>query len=381
MGKLSPGWKLARCVALAAAVASPAFAAPEISFHEAVQAAWDRLPQRRNLDARRHVAEARFSAGGTLFPNAPYVTGNYFNDRIAGSNEGYITTQGEVGTPIWLPGEGTATQNAARADAATVAADEAADHLALASHMLDLVRRASLAANAADIARRHMALAGKLAAALHESVAVGETAQSDALAADAEAAQARITLSNAAADLSAAQASLQILTGSDAIPVLAAPPAPPVTPMLVAASAITPDVAQAIANHPAIMAAERALAAARAQARLVRIENRDDPEVGLQVINEKQFGSPWDTRVGVMVHFPFATAVAMRQSGPRRRRKSPRPTFIWSRPSATFWPASGRAPPSSPAPSRPIRPRLRPPARWTAGVARSITPGVWAKCR
>ena len=35
--------------------------------------------------------------------------------------------------------------------------------------------------------------------------------------------------------------------------------------------------------------------------------DRDDPEVGIEGIHEKQFGSPWDNRVGVMLKVPFGS--------------------------------------------------------------------------
>ena len=42
--------------------------------------------------------------------------------------------------------------------------------------------------------------------------------------------------------------------------------------------------------------------------RLVRLADRDDPEVGIEGIREKQFGSPWNNRVGVMLKIPFGSS-------------------------------------------------------------------------
>ena len=282
-------------------LARPLVAAPsshDTSFHDAVAAAWARLPQRRALAARQGVAAAQFAAGGALFPNAPYATGTYINDKILGSNENYITTQGELGTPVWLPGEGTATQNAASADAATVAADADATHLALAVQVLGLAVQAAFAANERDVAQRRLATAEALAADLVHRFHVGESSESDALAADAEAAGDRVTLSAADAQLASAVAALAVVTGRDTVPRLAAP-AP--------RGVLGTGLAAAPATHPRIVAAERAVAAAQAKARLTRIENRDSPTVGVTGINEKQYGSPWDTRFGVVFRFPFAT--------------------------------------------------------------------------
>ena len=73
--------------------------------------------------------------------------------------------------------------------------------------------------------------------------------------------------------------------------------------------------AEAIATHPRLAAAEQAVAAARANARLVDIQDRDDPEIGVQGINEKQPGTRWDTRFGVNFTFHFATEA---RNAPRR---------------------------------------------------------------
>jgi outer membrane protein TolC len=299
-----------RLIATAAAVISAASPAPaqnpasnSLSFRDAVANAWSIAPDRRSYDARRASAAARRAAGGALFPSAPYVAGTHVNDRLAGSNYDYFTTQVEVGTPIWLPGEGTATQDAAQADADAVAADENAAHLALASRLLDLTAEAAQAAGARAVASRRLASAEALAADVSRRFRTGEAPETDALAAEADAASADIALNAAEAQLAAARASLAAVTGVESIPRFDAPAASP------ASSPPAPGA------HPRIAAAERAVAAAQASARLVRLESRDNPEVALQGVNEKQPGARWDTRFGVMVRFPFATEA---RNAPRR---------------------------------------------------------------
>ena len=275
----------------------PQAAAP--SFRDAVAAAWARLPQRQDLAAQGASAAARYAAGGAFLPNAPYAVGTYVNDKALGSNYNYITSQAEVGTPIWLPGQGRATQATAQADGAAVEAAAEAAHLALAAQVLDLAAQAGVAANARDVAARRLATAQALAENLSRQFRVGEASQSDALAASADAASAAVTLSGAEAQLAAAQAALAAVVGSPAVPRLDAPGA----------------VSGPASAHPRIVAATRAVEAAQAAARLARIENRDSPEVGLQGINEKQPGTKWDTRFGVTVRFPFATEA---RNAPRR---------------------------------------------------------------
>jgi outer membrane protein TolC len=269
------------------------------SFRQAVALAWDRYPQRQNFAAARTEAAARDLSGRAFFPNAPTASGSYVNDRIAGSNLDYITAEGEVTTPVWLPGEGRATRNSAHADEDAIAADEDAAHLELALQVLGTTEQAALASNALDVARRRAMTAQSLSARLAHRVQIGESAQSDALAAQAEDAFARMSVSEAKSQLDALRAELAGLTGQ------------PVIPRLAGAGGdqgpLDASEAAVLAHHPRVLAADRAVAAAQQKARLARLENRDSPELGIQAIDEKQPGSRWDTRVGVVFRLPFAT--------------------------------------------------------------------------
>jgi len=286
----------------------PALPAAQQTFHDAVAEAWAHLPQRQDLAAQLGSAGVRYAAGGTLFPNAPSLNGSYVNDKVLGSNYNYLTAQLGLATPLWLPGEGRATQATAQADGAAVEAAIDAAHLALAQQVLDLAAQAALALGDRNVAARRLATAQALAANLARQFRIGEASQSDALAADADAASAAVTLSNAEAQLGSARAVLAVVVGNDLLPRLDAPgPAAP-------ASASRP-AADPLAAHPRIAAAQRAVDAAQASARLVGIENRDSPVFGLQGINEKQPGTKWDTRFGVTFTLPFATEA---RNAPRR---------------------------------------------------------------
>lgn len=285
------------------------------SFHDAVAAAWANLPQRQGFAAQQGSAAARYTAGSAFFPNAPYVNGTYVNDKALGSNYNYITSQLELGTPVWLPGEGTATQKTAQADSTAVMAAVEAAHLALAAQVLDLVVQTTLAVNARDVAARRLATAQALAADLAGRLRVGEAPQSDALAADADAANSSLTLSSAEAQLGAARAALAVVVGAEFLPRLDTPGSAPQLGSASQPGSAPQKVSDALAAHPRIAAAERAVAAAQASARLVQIENRDNPEIAFMGVNEKQPGTRWDTRFGVVVHVPFATEA---RNAPRR---------------------------------------------------------------
>ena len=273
------------------------------TLYDAIAEAWSKEPGRANFQARQATADAKYRAGGALVPNAPTAAGSYVNDRIAGSNYNYITSQVQVSTPVWLPGEGTATQHAAQAEATAASASAEAAHLDLAKQVISLVASARLAADARDVAARQLTIDQTLSRDLQRQVSVGETAQSDQLAADAETASATIRLNDAQAQLEAALIQLAAVTGSRELPSLSFAALPATTG------------ANAIAGNPRLAAAEQAVTAARARAKLVEIQDRDDPEIGLEGINEKQPGTRWDTRFGVTFTFHFATEA---RNAPRR---------------------------------------------------------------
>ncbi len=288
------------------------------TLHDAVEAAWLRLPQTRSIEARQAVAAAKNEAGSAFFPNAATATGSFVNDKIVGSNQNYITSQVELSTPVWLPGEGTATQRAADAEGRAAVADGEALHLAVAEKVLQLVVQAEGDTNQLAISRRRLTTAQALAKAVHDRFAAGESPETDSLAADAEAANAELSLQSAQAQAANARAAYAALTGLPVLPRLDAATA--ATPCLLAGAPgesdqpAQPDPAW-LDQHPRMIAARRALEAAEAKARLVRIENRDNPEIGLQGIDEKQPGTRWDTRMAVIIRLPFASAA---RNAPRR---------------------------------------------------------------
>lgn len=289
------------------------------TLHDAVAAAWSRLPQLRSFAAREAVAAAKYASGSATFPNAPTATGNFVDDRIAGSNDGYVTSEVELSTPIWLPGEGTATQTEARAEAQAASADQEAMHLAVAEKVLQLVEQVDNAANDVAVATRRQSLAQALARAVSQRYALGESPQTDALASDAELANAEIALDRARAQAATALAAYAALTGLPSAPRLGAAAYSvmpcPLQDELAGSNDIPPAAQAQLEGNPRIVAARRAVEAAEAKARLVQIENRDNPEIGLQGINEKQPGTRWDSRMAVIFRLHFASEA---RNAPRR---------------------------------------------------------------
>ncbi len=279
---------------------APAAAVRPVSLHDAVLAAWTLAPERYALDGQRGEAAARARAARAFFPGAPYVTGEYFDDHLIGSNQGYTTYQGELATPLWLPGEGTATERAAQADMQHLSQQGEAMRLELARQVLDQATAAGLAADNREIAGRRLAAARLLLDSVGHAVGTGEAPGIDGQAARAALASAQIALADAEAQVAGAEGALVALTGS------AAPPDLSATPAALAADRTLPS-AELLERDPRVASAHRELEAAEAALRLVRLADRDDPEIGVEGIREKQFGSPWDSRVGVMLKIPFGS--------------------------------------------------------------------------
>lgn len=311
---------VASLVALSWSVPAPAQvpARPPAAWtlHDAVEAAWARLPQTRSIAARQSVAAANYRAGSAVFPNAPAATGTFANDRIVGSNYGYVTSQVELSTPVWLPGEGTATQDAAKADGQVALADRDALHLAVAERVLLLTEQVEAGANQISVATQRLAVTRALATSVRQRFTVGEAPETDALAADAETSNAELAVGTARAQAGAALAAFAVLTGSAAAPRLDVGPGDtPPCPLALDAGPVPPAIQAVLEANPTIIAGRRAVEAAEAKARLVRIENRDNPEIGVQGLDEKQPGTRWDTRMIVTFRFPFATEA---RNAPRR---------------------------------------------------------------
>jgi len=280
-------------------------AAAPVSFEQAVNQAWRRSPDLASLDARRRTALARMDAARSLFPGAPTLTGTYFDDHFIGSNEGYTTYQAELSTPVWLPGEGTANETVAADDARGLAAERGGLRLAVAAQVLSATAEARFSQRQLLLARARRDAAARLAAAMTRAVHTGELARIDADAARAERDSAELACNAAEARLLNAIATLRSLTGLSDIPRL-----PDASLAQLAAVSSRPggpasDVSGAAEDDPRLEAARRRLQSARETLHLVRITPIDDPQVGVYGLRDRQYQSPWDTRVGVELQIPL----------------------------------------------------------------------------
>lgn len=269
----------------------PARLAHAEDIRHVLESAWARNAEIAALTARRAEILARKRAAGRLTPGPPSLGVGHLNDYVTG-DDGYREYDVELGTPLWLPGEGPAIRRVADAELVQLDAELAVARLAVAGAVRDAYWRFRLAAGAVEVARRRLNAARALQSDLDRQVRAGQMARADLLLSVAETADARSILSTEEASATQARLAFHALTGAE----------PPV-------DFIEPEVpAQTDANHPRRIALRRTVDVTEAAARLLKVQDRDSPEVALLGVVERQlYNEPYDKRIGVRVVIPFAT--------------------------------------------------------------------------
>ncbi|POF63890.1 cobalt transporter [Novacetimonas maltaceti] len=274
-----------------------------LSFHEAVAMAWAIDPVRTELQVGHHSARARASAAGSWFAGGPTLSGEYMDDHMLGSNEGYTTYQGGVSVPLWLPGQGSATKQVASAEAESIDEQINVEHMALSIRVLDASAAARIARTRVDVARELYEATARIGSSVAHAVHGGELASADGQMAQAAMENARNELAMAQEEAGNATAALEVLLGRPGMPDLSRYGGDDVTH----ARFVTPrDIEE---NDPRIRVAHRNVEAAEANMKLARRSFMPNPEIGVDAIHEKQYGSPWDDRVGVNFSIPLPSEV------------------------------------------------------------------------
>ena len=279
------------CVLASSVFGGPSRLAYADDMRQVLESAWARNAEIAALTARRAEILARKRAAGRLTPGPPALGVGHLNDYITG-DDGYREYDVEFGTPLWLPGEGTAIRRVADAELVQLDAELVVARLAVAGEVRDAYWRFRLAAGAVEVARRRLDAARALQSDLDRQVHAGQVARADLLLAVAETADARSILSTEEASATQARLAFHALTGAE-------PPADFIE---------TEVPAQTDANHPRRIALLRSVDVTEATARLLKVQDRDSPEVALLGVVERElYNDPYDKRIGVRVVIPFAT--------------------------------------------------------------------------
>ncbi len=298
--KSSPKQRRRRLL-VGAAFAASIFAFPAMggTLRDAVEGAWRLNPDIKNLEARRHQSTAQRGAGEALFPAAPVVTLRHVSDTL-GKNAGRREYEAEIGVPLWLPGQGTATIKAADTLSARIDADIVVRRLAIASEVRTALWSAALAERRTQLVRQRLKIARQLEADTARTTQAGETSEADLQLARAEALAIAVDLREEELALADAKLTFRTLTGMT-------------PPKAVPEPAISEPP---LDRHPLIVAARLGVQTAQAQRKLVDISSRDYPEVGLATRRERDVrGESFGTIVGMSVRIPFSVDAV---NGPKR---------------------------------------------------------------
>ncbi|GAN54826.1 TolC family protein [Tanticharoenia sakaeratensis] len=269
------------------------------TLHDAIQAAWALDPNSRSAEIDMQAAHRTANALDSWFPAGPTLSGEYFDDHFIGSHVGYTTYQGGISVPLWLPGQGSASVRNALADEAVARARVKVERLATAVRVLDLASTATALTREIDNLNAVRGMLSKVMTDTRRALRAGEIASADQDAVVAETEDLDSRRAERQQRLETACAELETLTGHDAIPDLMA-----LDGHVLSSAGLVLDPAR----DPRIVMADAISRGAGASYELARRSYMPDPNVGVQVSRQEQYGSPWDTQIGVVLNVPLPSA-------------------------------------------------------------------------
>ncbi|MEC4723307.1 TolC family protein [Noviherbaspirillum sp. CPCC 100848] len=262
----------------------------------AVDAAWQRSPQARTLEARRDETLAGREAAQSWIAGSPTLGLAQRSDRWTDQNGGR-ETEVSVAAPIWLPGQKAARESLAQSSSDDLEAQIAATRLALAGEVRERLWAVAAAHEALSETEHHQHHLEAIAEEVLRRVKAGDLARTDGMLAQQEVLAARGAVAAAQAKLQEALGRYRVLTGQPSIPVLEVEP--------IAGNMAEP--------HPRLAAVRTALQRSQASLNVVNRTRSDPPTVGLSMRREQgNFAGPASRSVGIAVQIPFGTAARNR---------------------------------------------------------------------
>ena len=280
------------CLSLALTLALPAALsqAGTPGLKAAVDAAWQRSPQGRTLEARRDEAIAGRDAAQSWIAGSPGIGLSQRSDRWT-DRDGVRETDISLSAPVWLPGQKSARLALAKTGSDDLDAQIANARLAIAGEVRERLWAVAGAREALVEVKDHLQHLEGLAAEVNSRVRAGDLARTDGLLSRQEVLAAQASVAAAQARLHDTQARYTALTGQPDIP--APEPEPVVTPQ---------------GPHPRLVAARSALDRAQAAYRLVTATRSDPPTVGVSMRREQEGHAGGSSRsVGIALQIPLGT--------------------------------------------------------------------------
>lgn len=291
-------WIYRSCLFSAMALAAPIALSQANSpgLKAAVDAAWQRSPQARTLEARRDEASAGRESAQSWIAGSPTVGLGQRSDRWTDQN-GVRETEVSVAAPIWLPGQKSARASLAQSSSDDLEAQIANARLAIAGEVRERLWAVAAARETLAEARDHQQHLEDIAEEVLRRVKAGDLARIDGMLAQQEVLAAQGAVATAQVKLQEALGRYRVLTGQEDIPTLDAEP--------VATTMAEP--------HPRLVAARTALQRSQASFQVVNSTRSEPPTVGISMRRERDnFAAPASRSVGVAVQIPFGTAARNR---------------------------------------------------------------------
>ena len=256
----------------------------------AVDAAWQRSPQGRTLEARRDETLAGREAAQSWIAGSPSVGLSQRSDRWTDRN-GMRETDLSLSAPVWLPGQRSARQALAQTSADDLEAQIASARLAIAGEVRERLWAVAAAREALTEVQDHLHHLEGLAEEVSSRVKAGDLARTDELLSRQEVLAAQGSVTAAQAKLQEAQARYTALTGQQEI----------------AKPELEPVVTQN-GLHPRLLAARSSLDRAQAAHKVVTATRSDPPTVGVSMRREQDSFAGGNSRsVGIAVQIPLGT--------------------------------------------------------------------------
>lgn len=263
---------------------------PPASLSGLVDAAWQREPRARLLDARRAELAALAEVAAGSLPGPGTVGISHRNDRLQ-SDRGRLEWELEYAQPLWLPGQAEARRQEADTALRALEAERAALRLGLARSLSGELLAWQSARAGLQLAEGRLTLARALSDDLARRLRAGEAPRFDANLAESE---------RLAAEAQLAEQGLQVAEAARRFERLVGTPPPETLPRLPVAG---PD------EHPALAAARESAALARARLAGTRQSLRDNPELGVRLRHERDtYGAPFGDSVALRISIPLASA-------------------------------------------------------------------------
>lgn len=237
---------------------------------DAVEAAWQRSPQAKTLEARRDEAAAGRDAAQSWLAGSPSIGLSQRSDRWTERN-GARETEVSLSAPLWLPAQKSARQAQAIVSADDLEAQIANARLTLAGDVRERLWAVAAAREILVEARSHQQHLDAVAEEVMRRVNAGDLARTDGMLAQQEALAGKAAAVEAQVKVQEALSRYTALTGLPDIP--SAEPEPLAPSMHV--------------PHPRMLAATTAVRHAQASMDVVARSRSEPPKLGMIMRREK----------------------------------------------------------------------------------------------